>query len=58
MPTVQKVHIDKALTNISIGYSNEQYIADLAQKYAEENKISIKDATKVMYEKYSERGDE
>ena len=35
-----------------------EYIADLAQKYAEENKISIKDATKVMYEKYSERGDE
>lgn len=28
MPNVQKVHIDKALTNISIGYSNEQYIAD------------------------------
>lgn len=28
MPTVQKVHIDKVLTNISIGYSNEQYIAD------------------------------
>lgn len=28
MPTTQKVHIDKALTNISIGYSNEQYIAD------------------------------
>jgi len=28
MPTVQKVHIDKALTNISVGYKNEQYIAD------------------------------
>ncbi len=28
MPTVQKVHIDQALTNISIGYKNEQYIAD------------------------------
>lgn len=28
MPTVQKVHLDKALTNISIGYSNEQFIAD------------------------------
>lgn len=27
MPTVQGVHIDKLLTNISIGYSNEQYIA-------------------------------
>lgn len=34
-----------------------EHIAELAQKYAEENKISIKDATKVMYEKYSERGD-
>lgn len=28
MPTVQQVHIDKLLTNISIGYSNEQYISD------------------------------
>ena len=28
MPSVQKVHIDRALTNISIGYKNEQYIAD------------------------------
>lgn len=28
MPSVQRVHIDKALTNISIGYKNEQYIAD------------------------------
>jgi hypothetical protein len=28
MPTVQKVHIDRMLTNISIGYKNEQYIAD------------------------------
>jgi hypothetical protein len=28
MPTVQKVHIDKMLTNISIGYTNEQYISD------------------------------
>lgn len=28
MPSVQKVHIDKALSNISIGYQNEQYIAD------------------------------
>lgn len=28
MPTTQKVHIDKALTNISIGYQNEAYIAD------------------------------
>lgn len=28
MPSVQKVHIDRALTNISIGFKNEQYIAD------------------------------
>jgi hypothetical protein len=28
MPSVQKVHLDKALTNISLGYSNEMYIAD------------------------------
>jgi hypothetical protein len=28
MPNVQKLHLDKALTNISIGYSNEQFIAD------------------------------
>lgn len=28
MPSVQKVHIDKALTNISIGYSNDQFIAN------------------------------
>lgn len=28
MPNVQKVHLDRALTDISIGYQNEQYIAD------------------------------
>lgn len=28
MPTVQKVHIDKVLSNISMGYKNEQFIAD------------------------------
>ncbi|WP_426455304.1 hypothetical protein ACP26L_36405 (plasmid) [Paenibacillus sp. S-38] len=28
MPNVQRVHLDKALTNISIGYKNESYIAD------------------------------
>jgi len=28
MPTVQQVHLDKMLSNISIGYSNEMYIAD------------------------------
>lgn len=27
MPTAQKLHLDKPLTNISIGYKNEQYIA-------------------------------
>lgn len=35
-----------------------EHIADLAQKYAKENEISIKDATRIMYEKYSERGEE
>lgn len=35
-----------------------EYIADLAQKYAKENEVSIKDATKIMYEKYSERSEE
>lgn len=28
MPTTQRVHIDQMLTNISIGYKNEQFIAD------------------------------
>lgn len=28
MPSVQKVHLDQVLTNISIGYKNEQFIAD------------------------------
>jgi len=28
MPNTQSVHIDKVLSNISIGYSNENYIAD------------------------------
>lgn len=28
MPSVQKVHIDKVLSNISLGYKNEMYIAD------------------------------
>lgn len=40
MPSVQKVHIDKALTNISIGYSNEQYIADEIFKPVSVNKQS------------------
>mgnify|MGYP000845322191 CR=1 FL=1 len=33
------------------------YIAELAKNYAEKNNISIVAATKLMYEKYSERGD-
>lgn len=28
MPSVQRLHIDKMLSNISIGYTNEQFIAD------------------------------
>lgn len=28
MPAMQRVHLDKMLTNISIGYKNEAYIAD------------------------------
>lgn len=40
MPTVQKLHIDKALTNISIGYSNEGYIADKIFKSVEVKKQS------------------
>jgi len=28
MPTIQQVHIDKALTQISVAYKNEQFIAD------------------------------
>jgi hypothetical protein len=28
MPSTQKVHIDTALTNISLGYMNEEFIAD------------------------------
>jgi len=28
MPVVQKVHVDKMLTNISVAYKNEDYIAD------------------------------
>lgn len=40
MPTVQKVHVDKMLSNISIGYSNEQYIADKIFKPVTVNKQS------------------
>lgn len=42
MPTVGSVHIDQALTNISIGYKNEQYIADLIFKPITVNKQSDK----------------
>ena len=42
MPAVQKVHIDKALTNISIGYTNEQFIADEIFKPVSVNKQSDK----------------
>lgn len=34
------------------------YIAGLAEKYAAENKVSIKEATKILYKKYSKRGEE
>lgn len=40
MPTVQKVHIDKPLSNISIGYKNEAYIADQIFKPLEVKKQS------------------
>lgn len=40
MPTVQKVHIDKTLSNISIGYKNEAYIADSIFKPLEVKKQS------------------
>ena len=42
MPTVQKLHIDKMLTNISIGYQNEQYIGDKIFKEVTVNKQSDK----------------
>jgi hypothetical protein len=42
MPTVGSVHIDQALTNISIGYKNEQYIADSIFKPVPVNKQSDK----------------
>lgn len=34
------------------------YIADLAERYAKENNVSLKEATKLMYEKYSERSED
>ena len=40
MPSVQKLHIDKPLTQISIGYKNEQYIADSIFKPVTVNKQS------------------
>ena len=42
MPTVQKVHIDKALSNISIGYKNEQFISDQIFKPVNVDKQSDK----------------
>jgi len=42
MPSVQKVHMDRALTNISIGYKNEQYIADQIFKEVPVDKQSNK----------------
>lgn len=35
-----------------------EHVAELAQKYADENKTSLIDATRIMYEKYSERSEE
>jgi len=40
MPSVQRVHLDKPLTNISIGYQNEAYIADKIFKPIDVNKQS------------------
>ena len=34
-----------------------EYIAGLATEYAVENNISLKEATKIMYEKYSRRSE-
>lgn len=42
MPTVQKLHIDKALSNISIGYTNESFIGDKIFKPINVNKQSDK----------------
>lgn len=35
-----------------------KYIAELADEYARENNVSLTEATKLMYAKYKERGDE
>lgn len=40
MPVVQKVHVDKMLSNISIGYSNERFIGDEIFKPISVNKQS------------------
>lgn len=56
MPNVQKVHMDKALTNISIGYSNEQYIADSIFKAVPVNKQSDRYYTYGM-EKFRQHDD-
>ena len=34
------------------------HIAELADEYARENNVSLTEATKLMYAKYKERGDE
>lgn len=42
MPTTQKVHVDKILTNISVGYKNEAFIADQIFKAVPADKQSDK----------------
>lgn len=42
MPSVQRLHIDKMLSNISIGYTNEQFIADKIFKAINVSKQSDK----------------
>ena len=42
MPVMNDLHIDQALTNISIGYKNDAYIADLIFKPVSVNKRSDK----------------
>lgn len=42
MPTTQRLHVDKMLSNISIGYTNESYIGDKIFKPITVNKQSDK----------------
>ena len=42
MPSVQSVHYDKLLTNISVAYKNDQYIADQILKEVPVDKQSDK----------------